>query len=251
MAQREQFEKLQKEIADDIKRLSDILTKEGIIGDPGPLERASSLCRRQNLDNGQPYWAYTLSTLNFGIIEDDKALKNLRPKGSKNLEVALTLSVKSKLNFVDDRIDPLSRLELNIIIRGFHKNESELICSWHLDRNQGSEVPELVHPRYHFQYGGKEVLNKINGELDFGAALFVEPPRIAHPPMDVVLAVDFILSNFYGKKWQRVLRNPQYCELVQKAQHRFWRPYVFALASHWDNTTKTSWKPKDIWPHLI
>ena len=52
--------------------------------------------------------------------------------------------------------------------------------------------------------------------------------------MDIVLGVDFILSNFVKVDiYKQIQSNSQYKAAVKKAQEKYWKPYILSLAHHW------------------
>lgn len=70
--------------------------------------------------------------------------------------------------------------------------------------------------------------------VNLGDVLLLPAPRISYPPMDIVLGIDFILSNFVEKKVYNELRcDPQYKSAVKNAQARLWKPYILSLAHFW------------------
>jgi hypothetical protein len=102
-----------------------------------------------------------------------------------------------------------------------------------------------AHPRYHFQIGGQKVWDRPSHE--FGSQLILETPRIAHPPLDAILAIDFILANYYSETWSNLLdKDGRYADLVETAQEIFWRPYLFAAASKWNpfSVATPKWLPQ-------
>jgi hypothetical protein len=91
---------------------------------------------------------------------------------------------------------------------------------------------------------------------DYGSVLLPEPPRIAYPPMDAVLAVNFVLANFFGDEWRSLVGangDSEYVKLLTHAQNRFWRPYSQALSAAWKPGpfAKQDWSPAVIWPQLV
>jgi hypothetical protein len=296
--------------AHKIDLLAEILTKEGILKDIGPLTRASNLCRNSTQDNK---WEYNVRELDFGEIESD--LK-IRPKAIENLKLYLSINLEGICYADEEYFDPFTELICDIVIKGSHSKDREVICCWYLDRyisefkltEQGlknlkkeglpnnilkdlellknrkfptesefkeavekqigieqtirykdrilkrakDNEPSEIHPRYHFQFGGEEILDRIdNLNIDFGSSLFMEPPRFPHPPLDIILGIDFVLSNFYGRKWKELNQDTTYRNIVKEAQDRFWKPYAMAIASKWSNTINSDWQSRDIWPQLI
>lgn len=59
---------------------------------------------------------------------------------------------------------------------------------------------------------GGQIMENVN----LGDVLLLPAPRISYPPMDIVLGIDFILSNFVEKKVYNELRcDPQYKSAVK------------------------------------
>lgn len=111
-----------------------------------------------------------------------------------------------------------------------------------------------MHPVYHLHYGGNRLDSTIQNEDHcYGDSLFLDSPRLAHPPMDAILGVDFVLTNYVSQESFRTLREDnQYQNLVKAAQSRVWRPYIQALAHSWSPVPdRCDWKDKTIWPQLL
>lgn len=91
---------------------------------------------------------------------------------------------------------------------------------------------QFIHPYYHFHAGGKFLKEKAPGSL-----LQLNTPRLPHPPMDIVLAVNFIICNFYStkeskfQKEMRILDDKDYQELVKRAAKRLYYPYFKEIFS--------------------
>lgn len=141
-----------------------------------------------------------------------------------------------------------------------------LICSWHLDRDIESAGDEQhskdqseidaqgreIHPLYHLHFGGRVMTTMIDkDEADFGDLLLLEPPRLAHPPLDAILALDLLLTNFYPSDRKDLGNDDQYVRLVRTAQERYWRPYAHLCSSAWSTPVAAQWKPIQVWPHLV
>ena len=157
--------------------------------------------------------------------------------------------------------DPIISLSFNIKITAKSLSldvEHEIFSSWHLDKNiknkEGDEDNEanFFHPEYHFHFGGHTMTKEM--ESNFGSLFLLESPRLAHLPLDGVLAIDFIIRNFYEKeKHKKLTAKPDYIKILRKAQERFWKPYILGLASHWNNTIKIeeNLDPTELIPNLV
>ena len=123
-----------------------------------------------------------------------------------------------------------------------------LASGTHSSANAGAD---LVHPVYHFQYGGK----KLPKFKEWDKYVFLDSPRLAHPPLDAVLAIDFVISNYFPGKWRDLRDDGAYTNLIRNAQDRCWRPYSYAVAYQWPPVppvpAETAWSGEDIWPQLV
>lgn len=148
--------------------------------------------------------------------------------------------------------DPLSSLVVEISTKGHClAYDSPMVSEWHLDRHVGERSIEEgtrqyeVHPRYHIQYGG----NKTKG-IESGTILLMAPPRWAVPPMDLILAMDFVFANFCGRFWEAISQEPDYGRIVSNSHKLLWEPYVSSLWAHWSGAAPRTWEPHDIWPSM-
>ena len=56
--------------------------------------------------------------------------------------------------------------------------------------------------------------------------------------MDVVLGIDFVLSNFVKSDiYRQIQSDSQYKAAVNSAQEKYWKPYMLSLAHHWCNNS--------------
>mgnify|MGYP001087048854 CR=1 FL=1 len=76
-------------------------------------------------------------------------------------------------------------------------------------------------------------MSKIADQL--GDTFLLDPPRLMHPPMDGILAVDFILANYAGTTWKKLRDDPQYTKLIAPQFERIWKPYFEGVAGSWAN----------------
>jgi hypothetical protein len=129
---------------------------------------------------------------------------------------------------------------------------------WHLDTHHLGEPednpPDEVHPKFHFHFGGKQMASRRQtADGCWGRMLEMHGPRFGHPPMDLILALDFILANTSGALWKTKFCNTkEYSNAVCMSQQRFWKPYKEMLANFY-NTPRLQ-KDKHgaliLWPTL-
>jgi len=138
--------------------------------------------------------------------------------------------------------DPINKCTFDLIVTGFcyHDTEKEYINCWHLDkhiREEGDGDAKYSHPLYHFQYGGKNM----NELTDTGDTLLMGAPRIPHPPMDIFLAIHFILNNYFNKNdsdyacLQDLFADTDYQDILETAKNRMWYPYFKGLSNSENN----------------
>lgn len=229
----------------ELRQLANVLERHQICPDVSPVNIAQDGCRN-NIPNGPNSWGYQMNKLLFRIDHQ----KHTQPKEVHDLTLELSVTLVGECQPEGCLNDPFKGLAVDFFISAKTQENERCFCSWHHDRhieNQDGEDPQFAHPFYHFQHGG----NKMWGGDNFGTALIFESPRIAHPPLDGVLAIDFVLSNFCGDRWRRLLTDREYLNLIEKAQHRFWRPYAISTASCWSKELPALWLPKNLWPQLV
>lgn len=140
-------------------------------------------------------------------------------------------------------IDLFSEYQLDIEV----KCDEGKSFAWHLDRATGTDG-KYIHPLYHFHGGGKKVEGKDSGEL-----LILRSPRLPHPPMDLFLAIHFILENFLNTKTYaeqvKIFEDPLYKEIIMRAQNRLLDPYYGAIVDK--NKVKGNYAPHNLCPLYI
>ncbi len=242
-----------RERADDLRRLAQILYDNGLVNDIGPLLAAASSCQQEPAPTT---WEYEFVGLVFKSIDlkGSQEIRHTHPQSIESLEIELHVCAGGHCVQADNLSDPLIELVVELEIMGYSADATEHFSAWHLDRQIGvlGQINHSVHPIYHFQYGGERVWNKTNNS--YGLHLLLETPRFPHPPLDAVLAVDFVLSNYFGDTWNQLRQDDSYSQLIASAQDIYWRPYALATTSYWYNfpgsRTPYDWAPQLIWPHL-
>lgn len=239
--------KFRSELANELRVLAEVMAREKLCLDTKPLREAEEECR----DGSGEEWGYELNRLIFRLTD----VKNPIPTNVVNVSLELSVKVSGVCLDDDHTGDPFNELEFNIVINGQHNNGGrvkKVMCSSHLDRDlplSPGGVPRFMHPFYHFQHGG---YNTWNTGYSYGAALILETPRIAHPPMDAILGVDFVLTNHFPTKILGFREDDDYSRILTSAQKRIWRPYVQSLASAWGAApTVCDWPYIKLWPQLM
>lgn len=192
---------------------------------------------KKTLDIDKEFYSYNFSTIRF-VIPKKSLPSHSIPKNLGDVEIILSIKdeiviKRSAYNLVED---PLLKLKkFNIVLRSndFHTS------SWHLDRHIQEEdegSPNCIHPIYHLTFGGYHMEGFQNEGDEFGMALIVRAPRIMHPPMELLLGIDFIFNHFIPKDELDLLNDPSYISIIMQLKKYFWMPYSLAMAKNFCET---------------
>jgi hypothetical protein len=236
-------------IGDDLCKLADLLITDGICTNTGSLEAAGNSCSKMATETN---WGYKFFNLDFNIDE----VRSRIPSFCTDLILRFSIDIEGVVQKEKEISNPLNKLFFDIEITGSYLDEKEdkvipLHCSWHFDKHlkeEGDGSPKYSHPEYHIAFGGK----KMEGREIYGSTLILPSPRIAYPPMDGPLGVNFILQNYYHKdRIKNILTNPLYMQIIEKSQNRLILPYAQSLISKWINigeVVKDDFNYKSVFP---
>ena len=242
MAKKVKPEVFRKRMSTELVLLNRILSQSpsGIFYNPEVLLASANDCVKGDASK----WHYEVAELILNV----PVPQNVLPQ-SKHKSMIVTANINIFGECDDEAEDCFKGLEFNIAVSTPNK---ESFCSWHFDRHITSEEghdPLEAHPLYHFQHGG-HAMKEFSASL--GKVLLLPAPRIAFPPLDATLAIDFLLSNFAGSAWQEFRDDPNYSKLLRSAQERYWKPYLARLAKWWEPGPRVDeHKTLALWPHLI
>lgn len=246
MSKESEARKIASSIATDLRRLSEILNDNKILNSSGVLDNAASQCsgklKRVNEDF---FWSYEIDNLEFNLVSSD-CLRHCLPSKANEVYVTMCANIAGACSTEISTDDPISSLGVKITVYGLNISGHIIKNSWHLDRHPPKSVSSFIHPLYHFQYGG----NELHDIKNHGEHLILETPRIPHFPLDGILAIDFIISNYYGEFWGKLKEEAEYKRIIENSQKRLWRPYCIAAASRWIST-ESDWGYEHILPQLL
>lgn len=199
-------------------------------------------------------WGYDAPNLLFRLPNEPE---NSTPYPLKKVELSLTVIVRGNTDNLNSCNDPFESLNFDIIMKGKHDTK-DVRATYHLDRHifeEGDNPSIEAHPCYHFQFGGKKMIEENGTPINLGDLMILDSPRISYHPMDLILGVDFLLSNFLPENWNNLTSTvDEYNTLVEKYQNLFLKPYALSIASHWDkrvlNGDSINWSPSTIHPQL-
>jgi hypothetical protein len=189
-------------------------------------------------------WGYEI--LDFVIPVETS--KHVRPTGITSVELVLNMRMVADYKEWETLSDPMCDLNFNVLIRGIGKD----VYYWgfHLDRHLDDQISTEPHPIYHIQYYN----NPLNDpSFNWGSTLYLDTPRIMHYPMDFILGVGFLTSNYAPRVFNDLLNDGGFANIYRQYQERIWKPFTHSIADHW-NFTKSDivWRPTStLCPYLI
>ena len=145
---------------------------------------------------------------------------NSNGRNSKNSLTIRIWSTDGDICFREEFDSELARSE-------FDANGKRVLFRFHFDQaNEEQEGPE-----FHFQVGGIPQGNEI---CWFPKSLNI--PRFIHHPMNLILACEYIVANFFPEEWREISRETTWLAAIRKAQESFLKPYYDGIQSGWTAT---------------
>jgi hypothetical protein len=195
------------------------------------------------------YWGYSVNDIELPI----ETLRHIKPKGFSNATIYLDINLVSDFRDWDKINDPFCELSFKVRVKGTNLDYKDGIhyFGFHLDRHHESKPSSEIHPRYHFQYL-QNPFDLDEDNFDFGSTLNLDTPRIMHYPLDLILGLDFLISNFLPSKYNNLINDRTYAKLIENYQLKIWKPYAHSLASRWSYTeNQIVWDSKILCPTLL
>lgn len=222
----------------DLRLLGEMLLNSGACEDIGPLESAANQCVSGWPAGGD--WSYDVTLLMFRL----QTLAGLRPLGLNPIFAKLSVSLIGRHVADLSSGDPFAKLLIDFAVTGTLSsagNSMTTIAAWHFDRHVGKpgEQGSAVHPLYHAQYGGREMQ-----AIELGETLLCDAPRLMYPPMDAILAVDFVTSNFLYDYWLKLRQDHGYVRLVTQSYREFWLPWFSCINAAWTANPHVGWNER-------
>ena len=160
---------------------------------------------------------------------NSKVFRNSRPNiGCLEIILDINYSENPQFNSYRNQQAPFLDYNFSLCFLGLTKECQIHETALHIDIDYGINA-DIYHPLCHLTYGGKNIENK-----NLGDTLFLPSPRIPIPPMDIILGIDFILSNFLEKSsYDKVWSNSYYNSAVKASQNKYWQPYFDTIIQYW------------------
>lgn len=204
----------------------------GSVRGTGGLRSASSKLRSQRTLKGKEI-RIDVPNLLFNVPKNRH--QHLKPKKSDFESVKLSITLIFEGGNLS--IETIKNMNVDIVLIGKYE-ERQVTNAWHFDFHaiQGNET--FTHPMFHCQNGGRnlrESPNEANKDIETGDVLLIESPRLVHPPLDPVLAVEFVFGNFLGSAdLQELHKNREFKSALSHSMESIWRPYYKTMMGFFD-----------------
>lgn len=187
-------------------------------------------------------WGYDIDELMF-LVPPPKRHINV---GIDTMEIIVSCNVLSDCNSWANTDDPFHELNFNVKVRGL-KDGVQYGSGFHIDRQKDSDPSDELHPLYHLHY-----TPKVFNDQDAGMVLAMDAPRMIHAPVDLILGLDIVFSNFAMDQWDTLKDSGAYNALCRSYQNSIWKPYIQTWASFWafDHSSIKPERAKLICPYL-
>jgi hypothetical protein len=240
-ALRERLDEHRYQRQSELYDLASLLETYDLTPDPGPIRDAAGQClaaprtaRGDVPDAGKVYWGYSIDGLKLRL----EPQRHCRPRAATADALVGVLSVQVQEYLPDEpehigtSFDHLRRLDTSFYCDAevlVDDVSHRLRSAWHVDTHLHAHTASAsIHPRFHFQVGGNE-LDEVDAAMR--GVMLTETPRPAVAPLDGVLAIDFVLSNYCGVRWDELrTMDARYGRIRGPAMARYWGPYFQLIA---------------------
>jgi hypothetical protein len=238
--------------ASELRQIADLLDKHIGYANTYCIHNAIALLKNNEIipvlkdgTTDENIWGYDIEDFEIPV----ETIRHIKPDDIKDAKAILNLKLRANINKWNTFEDPLVELSFNVTLKGIGK--TIYYFGFHIDKHTSNTDNDEPHPIYHLQYN----LNPRNSENpNLGEIFFLDTPRIMHKPLDFILGISFLTSNFFPTAYNILIEDANYVKLSKKYQQSVWRPYFHTLANHWKpfEERNISWStPNLICPVLL
>lgn len=173
-------------------------------------------------------WGYKIENMILPVGD----VRNTEPAGIV-VRVNMGCECRSKVADYKKACDPFTVYSFHLHVYGDFQG---MTYSWgmHMEKDT-SNKPTEWHPQYHLHCfdGRNEMKHAIKDTEQKRGMLYLNVPRLAHYPLDIVLGIGFCLMNFHTKDVFTKLyqQDREFPRLYQASQERILEPYFNAITS--------------------
>lgn len=163
-------------------------------------------------------WYYSVSASNpltFKPIINDHLSQIITPRIYATVEVDEALC--------EGKVPPFVNLNSVIQVSG---EDGRTIFRSHMDMAEKNTNGQYQHaPLFHLQLGGH------HPGADRKEELRLKEPRLPYPPIDLLLACEIVVSNFFPHEWRVLRSNPSWITAICQSQQLCLPAYIERLSS--------------------
>jgi len=115
-----------------------------------------------------------------------------------------------------------------------------VILRLHFDRANKGQNGTI----FHLQVGGNPIEDQKEKSWSCGLP---DLPRIPIPPMDLILACELIIANFFQDEFKKLCKDPEWCAVVRRAEQRTIKRYFDRCSVHLNDTRTKHTLLKTLW----
>lgn len=207
------------------------------------LKDDSKIPTLKNEEEADPnVWGYDIDDFILPV----ETIKHIKPTDIKRAELSLNLKLRAYVYKWQTFEDPFLELSFKVIVKGIGNEVRRF--GFHIDKHNSEQESDEPHPLYHLQY---DLNPNSNDSPNLGDLFFIDTPRIMHVPLDFILGVSYLTSNFSPSLYNKLSKDRSYINLSRTYQENIWKPYYHTIANHWKpfNQSQIIWDPiKSICP---
>jgi len=215
-------------MAEAIQAACNALLEEELIPDGSYPTLGQALGELKARGKDSKSWAYSISAatpLMFSEILNEDLNQIIAPRIYLKVDVDESLLATNK--------PPFSKL--NCVLEVANSESGEIILSTHVDLAEKDANGAFQHaPLFHMQIGGHRP------GADRSKELRLKEPRLMHPPLDLLLAIEIVVANFYPKKWENLVQLATWNEAMNISQQLCYSAYTARFNSSLGISTSTA-----------
>ncbi|AVH33417.1 hypothetical protein AL475_15985 [Vibrio fluvialis] len=202
-----------------------------IVESTGPLHALYATLDRSNFPQGLEY---VLDDLKFKNVSNEQFITSYWDPESLNVQLHLSIKMQPNTEF---KYNNVAKAVVEITYDAITKDMEHFSHgAWHLDfHHHKGAATDFIHPNFHLHNGGQKVKDAV---IDYGELVLLDAPRLLHPPLDLFLAFDMVLTNFFKRRiWANFRANTSYQEIIKASQEKWWKDYYSQIADYWKYQT--------------
>lgn len=178
-------------------------------------------------------WGYCIEDLTLYVPVPER---HVHPSSVHSLQLSIDADILCNYDNWATMNDPFIELNFRVRVKGLDDKDS-YSYGFHIDKHNEAQFSNEIHPIYHIHY-----TPLVNENTEIGNVLSLDTPRVMHLPVDLVLGIDMVLSNFAPEIWNKMRDEMEYQSICRNYQTMFWKPYIHAFASKWEfNNANITW----------